>query len=323
LFEHTVDIERIEQIISLFGNFDVNIKRIEKRYCVTITSHGSQIKVKGEPDNVMSACRTIEGLITMINKGEQITDQNIEYMASLVEDGNDGKITEITDADCICITSKGKPVKPKTLGQRQYVESIKNNTITIGVGPAGTGKTYLAVAEAVSAFRAKEVNRIILTRPAVEAGEKLGFLPGDLQQKVDPYLRPLYDALFDMLGAENFQKCQERGDIEVAPLAYMRGRTLDDSFIILDEAQNTTSEQMKMFLTRLGFNSKAVVTGDITQIDLPDGKKSGLKDAIKILKNIDDIAISRLTGKDVVRHRLVQEIIKAYERGAEKNERKG
>ncbi len=323
MFEHTVDIERIEQIISLFGNFDENIKRIEKRYSVTITSHGSQIKVKGEPDRVMSACRTIEGLITMINKGEQITDQNIEYMASLVEDGNDNKITEITDADCICITSKGKPVKPKTLGQRQYVESIKNNTITIGVGPAGTGKTYLAVAEAVSAFRAKEVNRIILTRPAVEAGEKLGFLPGDLQQKVDPYLRPLYDALFDMLGAENFQKCQERGDIEVAPLAYMRGRTLDDSFIILDEAQNTTSEQMKMFLTRLGFNSKAVVTGDITQIDLPDGKKSGLKDAIKILKNIDDIAISRLTGKDVVRHRLVQEIIKAYERGAERNERKG
>jgi len=323
LFEHTIDIERIEQIISLFGNFDENIKRIEKRYSVTITSHGSQIKVKGQPDSVMLACRTIEGLITMINKGEQITDQNIEYMASLVEDGNDGKITEITDADCICITSKGKPVKPKTLGQRQYVENIKNNTITIGVGPAGTGKTYLAVAEAVNAFRAKEVNRIILTRPAVEAGEKLGFLPGDLQQKVDPYLRPLYDALFDMLGAENFQKCQERGDIEVAPLAYMRGRTLDDSFIILDEAQNTTREQMKMFLTRLGFNSKAVVTGDITQIDLPDGKKSGLKDAIRILKNIDDIAISRLTGKDVVRHRLVQEIIKAYERGAEKNERKG
>lgn len=322
MFEHTVDIERIEQIIGLFGNFDENIKRIEKKYGVTVTSHGSQIKVKGEVDAVTSACRTIEGLITMINKGEQITDQNIEYVASLVEDGNDGKIAEITDADCICITSKGKPVKPKTLGQRQYVENIKNNTITIGVGPAGTGKTYLAVAQAVSVFRAKQVNRIILTRPAVEAGEKLGFLPGDLQQKVDPYLRPLYDALFDMLGAENFQKCQERGDIEVAPLAYMRGRTLDDSFIILDEAQNTTCEQMKMFLTRLGFNSKAVVTGDITQIDLPDGKKSGLKDAVRILKNIDDIAISRLTGKDVVRHRLVQEIIKAYERSAEKNERK-
>jgi len=323
LFEQTVDIERIEQIVNLFGNFDENIKRIEKRYDVSITSHGSSIKVKGDAESVISACRTIEGLISMINKGEQITDRNVDYVASLVEDGEDGKITEITDANCICITAKGKPVKPKTLGQKQYVEAIRNNTITIGVGPAGTGKTYLAVAQAVSAFRAKQVNRIILTRPAVEAGEKLGFLPGDLQQKVDPYLRPLYDALFDMLGAENFQKCQERGDIEVAPLAYMRGRTLDDSFIILDEAQNTTAEQMKMFLTRLGFNSKAVVTGDITQIDLPDGKKSGLKDAVKILKNIDDIAISRLTGKDVVRHRLVQEIIKAYERSAEKNERKG
>lgn len=322
LFEHTIDIERIEQIVNLFGNFDVNIKHIEKKYGVTVTSHGSQIKVKGDATAVTDACRTIEGLIKIINKGEQITDQNIEYVASLVEEGKDSKITEITDADCICITAKGKPIKPKTLGQRQYVENIKKNTITIGVGPAGTGKTYLAVALAVNAFRAKEVNRIILTRPAVEAGEKLGFLPGDLQQKIDPYLRPLYDALFDMLGAENFQKCQERGDIEVAPLAYMRGRTLDDSFIILDEAQNTTSEQMKMFLTRLGFNSKVVVTGDITQIDLPDGKKSGLKDAVRILKNIESIAISRLTAKDVVRHRLVQEIIKAYERSAEKNERK-
>lgn len=322
MFEQTVDIERIEQIVNLFGNFDENIKRIEKRYKVAITSHGSQIKIKGEVDNVVLAARTIEGLITMINKGEQITDQNIDYVASLVDDGEDGKIADITDVNCICITAKGKPIKPKTIGQKNYVEAIRKNTITIAVGPAGTGKTYLAVAEAVNAFRAKQVNRIILTRPAVEAGEKLGFLPGDLQQKIDPYLRPLYDALFDMLGAENFQKCQERGDIEVAPLAYMRGRTLDDSFIILDEAQNTTSEQMKMFLTRLGFNSKAVVTGDITQIDLPDGKKSGLKDAVRILKNIDDIAISRLSGKDVVRHRLVQEIIKAYERSAEKNERK-
>ena len=318
MFEQTVDIERIEHIVNLFGNFDENIKRIEKRYDVAITSHGSQIKIKGEVDNVISAKRTVEGLISIINKGEPITDQCINYVASLVEDGEDSKISDITDADCICITSKGKPIKPKTLGQKQYIEAIKNNTITIGVGPAGTGKTYLAVAEAVNAFRAKQVNRIILTRPAVEAGERLGFLPGDLQQKIDPYLRPLYDALFDMLGAENFQKCQERGDIEVAPLAYMRGRTLDDSFIILDEAQNTTCEQMKMFLTRLGFNSKAVVTGDITQIDLPDGKKSGLKDAVRILKNIDDIAISRLSGRDVVRHRLVQEIIKAYEKGNEK-----
>lgn len=318
MFEQTVDIERIEQIINLFGNFDENIKRIEKKYRVSITSHGSQIRVRGDVTDVMNAVKTIEGLLVMINKGEQITDQSIDYVSGLVEDGEDDRITAVTDADCICITSKGRPVKPKTIGQRQYAEAIKKNTITIGVGPAGTGKTYLAVASAVSAFRAKTVNRIILTRPAVEAGEKLGFLPGDLQQKVDPYLRPLYDALFDMLGAENFQKCQERGDIEVAPLAYMRGRTLDDSFIILDEAQNTTNEQMKMFLTRLGFNSKAVVTGDITQIDLPDGKRSGLKDAVRVLKSVDDIAIHYLTGRDVVRHRLVREIIKAYERSAEK-----
>ncbi len=318
MFEQTVDIERIEQIINLFGNFDENIKRIEKKYRVSITSHGSQIRVRGDVTDVMNAVRTIEGLLVMINKGEQITDQSIDYVSGLVEDGEDDRITAVTDADCICITSKGRPVKPKTIGQRQYAEAIKKNTITIGVGPAGTGKTYLAVASAVSAFRAKTVNRIILTRPAVEAGEKLGFLPGDLQQKVDPYLRPLYDALFDMLGAENFLKCQERGDIEVAPLAYMRGRTLDDSFIILDEAQNTTNEQMKMFLTRLGFNSKAVVTGDITQIDLPDGKRSGLKDAVRVLKSVDDIAIHYLTGRDVVRHRLVREIIKAYERSAEK-----
>ena len=318
MFEQTVDIERIEQIVNLFGNFDENIKRIEKRFNVVITSHGSQIKIKGGVTDVTNAACTVECLITMINSGEQITEQSVNYAASLVEDGEDSKIGNLADADCVCITSKGKPVKPKTLGQRRYVEAIKNNTVTIGVGPAGTGKTYLAVAAAVSAFRSKQINRIILTRPAVEAGEKLGFLPGDLQQKVDPYLRPLYDALFDMMGAENFQKCQERGDIEVAPLAYMRGRTLDDSFIILDEAQNTTTEQMKMFLTRLGFNSKAVVTGDITQIDLPEGKKSGLKDAMRVLKNIDDISIYHLTGKDVVRHRLVQEIIKAYERSVEK-----
>ena len=323
MFEQTIDIERIEQIVNLFGNFDENINLLEKKYGVVITSHGSQIKVRGETADVVNACRAIECLLVMINKGEQINDQNITYVVSMVEDGDENKINNIIDADCICVTSKGKPVKPKTLGQKRYVDAINNNTITIGVGPAGTGKTYLAVAQAVSAFRAKQVNRIILTRPAVEAGEKLGFLPGDLQQKVDPYLRPLYDALFDMLGAENFQKCQERGDIEVAPLAYMRGRTLDDSFIILDEAQNTTGEQMKMFLTRLGFNSKAVVTGDVTQIDLPDGKKSGLKEAVRILKGIEDIAISNLTGKDVVRHRLVQEIIKAYEKNGERNERKG
>ena len=318
LLDQVIDIERVEQLVNLFGNFDENIKMIEKEYGVLITSHGGQIKISGETENVSMAGRAIACLLSMINRGETITAQNIGCVIDMVADGEDDNISKITDADCICITSKGKPVKPKTLGQRKYVEAIKNNTITIGTGPAGTGKTYLAVAEAVAAFRSKQVNRIILTRPAVEAGEKLGFLPGDLQQKVDPYLRPLYDGLFDMLGAENFQRCQERGDIEVAPLAYMRGRTLDDSFIILDEAQNTSKEQMKMFLTRLGFNSKAVVTGDLTQIDLPDGKISGLKDAVKILKDIDDIAIINLTEKDVVRHRLVQEIIKAYEKSAKR-----
>ena len=317
MFEQTVDIERIEQIINLFGNFDENIKRIEKKYRVSITSHGSQIRVRGDVTDVMNAVRTIEGLLVMINKGEQITDQSIDYVSGLVEDGEDDRITAVTDADCICITSKGRPVKPKTIGQRQYAEAIKKNTITIGVGPAGTGKTYLAVASAVSAFRAKTVNRIILTRPAVEAGEKLGFLPGDLQNKVDPYLRPLYDGLFDLLGAETFQKLFEKQVIEVAPLAYMRGRTLDDAFIILDEAQNTTPEQMKMFLTRMGVGSKVVVTGDVTQIDLPDKVRSGLMDALHVLRDVEGIAQVRLTEKDVVRHRLVQQIVKAYEKAAE------
>lgn len=319
MLEQTVNIGRIEQPIDLFGSLDENIKRVEKRYGVVVTASGDTVKIKGEnADGVALASRTVEGMVTLLTKGEAVGEQSIDYIASLAEDGEDANIADIADSDCICITSKGKPVKPKTLGQKRYVQAIESNTVTIGVGPAGTGKTYLAVALAVKAFKAKQVSRIILTRPAVEAGERLGFLPGDLQQKIDPYLRPLYDALFDMLGAETFKRCQERGDIEVAPLAYMRGRTLDDSFIILDEAQNTTREQMKMFLTRLGFNSKAVVTGDITQIDLPDGKVSGLRDAVKVLKNIEDITISRLTGKDVVRHRLVQEIIKAYERGADK-----
>lgn len=322
--EHNINIERVEQIAGLFGNFDKNIKDLEARYNVSVTAHSNQIKIKGDAQNVEHALRAIEGLLKLINKGETITEQNLQYICTLVEDGEDEKIERLTDSDCICVTSRGRPVKPKTLGQKQYVEAIKNNTITVGVGPAGTGKTYLAVAMAVNAFRSRQINRIILTRPAVEAGEKLGFLPGDLQQKVDPYLRPLYDALFDMLGAESFQRCQERGDIEVAPLAYMRGRTLDDSFIILDEAQNTTNEQMKMFLTRLGYNSKAVVTGDVTQIDLPDGKKSGLREVVKILNDIDDIAIVKFSGKDVVRHRLVQEIIRAYEKYEEKkSESKG
>lgn len=311
--DRIVDISRMELLVDLFGNFDENIALIEKDCGVTVVSRGGELKITGETEGVDRAARAINGLVSLLNKGETITDQTVRYVLSLAHDREEEQIEKLTDSDCICVTSKGRPVKPKTIGQQRYVDSIAANTITIGVGPAGTGKTYLAVAMAVAAFRAKKVNRIILTRPAVEAGEKLGFLPGDLQQKVDPYLRPLYDALFDMLGAENFQHCQERGDIEVAPLAYMRGRTLDDSFIILDEAQNTTGEQMKMFLTRLGFNSKAVVTGDVTQIDLPDGKKSGLKEVVKILKNIEDIAIVRLNEKDVVRHHLVQKIIKAYE----------
>ena len=313
MFEQIINVDRMEQVVSLFGSFDENVKLIEAQYNVKIISRGSELKVSGEAESVSKAVRAINGLLMLINRGEALSEQNVRYVLSLVNDGNDDRLSEMT-GDCVCITAKGKPIKPKTLGQKKYLESIKNNTITLGAGPAGTGKTYLAVAMAVNAFRAKEVNRIILTRPAVEAGEKLGFLPGDLQQKVDPYLRPLYDALFDMLGAESFQRYQERGSIEVAPLAYMRGRTLDDSFIILDEAQNTTREQMKMFLTRLGFNSKIVVTGDITQIDLPDGKKSGLVEAMKILKGIDDIAINQFTEKDVVRHRLVQDIIKAYEK---------
>jgi len=318
MFEQTLNIERMEQAVSLFGSFDENIKTIEKAFNVDVISRGSDIKVTGEPLDVSRAVKALTGLLTLINKGESLTEQNVRYVISLVNEGNEDKLPAMS-SDCVCITCKGKPIKPKTLGQKKYIEAIKGNTVVFGVGPAGTGKTYLAVAMAVTAFRSKEINRIILTRPAVEAGEKLGFLPGDLQSKVDPYLRPLYDALFDMLGAENFQRCQERGSIEVAPLAYMRGRTLDDSFIILDEAQNTTPEQMKMFLTRMGFNSHVVVTGDITQIDLPDGKKSGLVEVIRILKGVDDIETVRFTEKDVVRHKLVQEIIKAYEKNDDRS----
>ena len=321
MVEQTLSIERMEHAVSLFGSFDENIKLIEKEFSVSILTRGSEIKIQGDEENADKAKRVLEKLLYLLNKGETLSEQNIRYVITLVKEGNEDKLSSIS-SDCICISAKGKPIKPKTLGQKNYIDKIKNNTIVIGVGPAGTGKTYLAVAMAVSAFRAKQVNRIILTRPAVEAGEKLGFLPGDLQQKVDPYLRPLYDALWDMLGAENFQKYQERGNIEVAPLAYMRGRTLDDSFIILDEAQNTTPEQMKMFLTRLGFGSKIVVTGDITQIDLPDGKKSGLVEVIKILKNVDDIETVKFSEKDVVRHKLVQDIIKAYDKYEEVKKRK-
>lgn len=321
MFEQVINFERMEQAVSLFGNFDENIKYIEKKYSVSVVCRGAEMKISGEAENVSLAVRAVNGLLDLINKGESLNEQNVRYVTSLVDDGYEDQLKNM-NGDCICMTTKGRPVKPKTLGQEKYVQAIRDNTIVIGVGPAGTGKTYLAVAMAVSAFRAKEVNRIILTRPAVEAGEKLGFLPGDLQQKVDPYLRPLYDALFDMLGAENFQRYQERGNIEVAPLAYMRGRTLDDSFIILDEAQNTTTEQMKMFLTRLGFNSKMVVTGDITQIDLPDGKRSGLVEITKILKNVDDIKTVRFSEKDVVRHKLVQDIIRAYEKYEEAKKRR-
>ena len=307
--ERIINAERIEQIINVFGSFDENIKRIEQTYGVKITNRGTELKISGEDEAADRAGRAIEGLLLLAAKGETIDEQKVRYLIDLVSSGNEDKIGEMAK-DVVCITAKGRPVKAKTLGQQRYMKAILKNTITIGVGPAGTGKTYLAVAAAVAAFREKAVNRIILTRPAVEA---LGFLPGDLQNKVDPYLRPLYDALYDMLGAETYQKYLERGNIEVAPLAYMRGRTLDDSFIILDEAQNTTREQMKMFLTRLGFGSKIVITGDITQIDLPSDKVSGLKDAVRILDNVPDIAICRLTASDVVRHALVQRIIAAYE----------
>ena len=315
--ERIVNAERVEDLIAVFGSFDENIKRIEEALNVRVVNRGTDLRVTGDEEMVDKAVRTLDGLLALAAKGETIDEQRVRYLITLVNEGNDHQVAQMAK-DVVCITAKGKPIKAKTVGQQHYMKAIMKNTITIGVGPAGTGKTYLAVAAAVAAFREKKVNRIILTRPAVEAGERLGFLPGDLQNKVDPYLRPLYDALYDMLGAETFQKYQERGSIEVAPLAYMRGRTLDDSFIILDEAQNTTREQMKMFLTRLGFGSKIVITGDVTQIDLPDDKVSGLKDAVRVLEGVKDIAICRLTSADVVRHALVQEIINAYEKAAKK-----
>ena len=321
IVERIVNAERLEDVIAVFGSFDENIKRIEDAMGVRIINRSTDLKVSGDEEMVDKAVRTLEGLLALASKGEIIDEQRVRYLITLVSEGNDAQVEQMTK-DVVCITAKGKPIKAKTVGQQKYMKAIAKNTVTIGVGPAGTGKTYLAVAAAVAAFRERTVNRIVLTRPAVEAGERLGFLPGDLQNKVDPYLRPLYDALYDMLGAETFQKYQERGSIEVAPLAYMRGRTLDDSFIILDEAQNTTREQMKMFLTRLGFGSKIVITGDITQIDLPEDKTSGLKDAIRVLEGVKDIAICRLTAADVVRHALVQEIISAYERAAQKPEEK-
>ena len=319
MIEQTISIERIEDVIDIFGSFDENIKLIEHELDVSVVSRDDQLKISGEAENVLYAVKAVQGLLGLAGRKETITEQNVRYIINLVKAGNEEHINDIA-RDVLCVTAKGKPIKPKTLGQKRYVDAIKKNTITLGIGPAGTGKTYLAVAAAVAAFRDKQVNRIILTRPAVEAGERLGFLPGDLQSKVDPYLRPLYDALFDMLGAETYNQYLERGSIEVAPLAYMRGRTLDDSFIILDEAQNTSREQMKMFLTRLGFGSKIVITGDITQIDLPRDTVSGLKEAMRVLDGVEDIAICRLNEADVVRHVIVQRIIKAYE---EDEKRKG
>ena len=315
--EQRISIERMEQAVNLFGSFDENVRLIESEFKVTVSNREGELRVNGEVEDTMLACKALQALLTISNRGEPITEQNVRYVISLVRAGQEERISELTQ-DVICISSKGRPIKPKTIGQKRYIESVLKNTITIGVGPAGTGKTYLAVAEAVAAFRAKTVNRIILTRPAVEAGERLGFLPGDLQNKVDPYLRPLYDALFDMLGPETYGKYLERGNIEVAPLAYMRGRTLDDSFIILDEAQNTSREQMKMFLTRMGFGSKVVITGDVTQIDLPSDKVSGLKEAMKVLRDVEGVAICRLTKEDVVRHVMVQRIIEAYAKFEEK-----
>ena len=317
--ERIVNADRIEDLIAVFGSFDENIRFIEEGLGVTIVNRGTDLKVSGDEESAYKAVRTLEGLLSLASKGEVIDEQRVRYLITLVQEGNEAQVSQMAK-DVVCITAKGKPIKAKTVGQQEYIKAIAKNTITLGVGPAGTGKTYLAVATAVAAFRERTVNRIILTRPAVEAGERLGFLPGDLQNKVDPYLRPLYDALYEMLGPETFQKYQERGSIEVAPLAYMRGRTLDDSFIILDEAQNTTKEQMKMFLTRLGFGSKIVITGDVTQIDLPADKTSGLKDAIRVLEDVKDISICKLTSADVVRHALVQRIINAYEKAEQKKE---
>ena len=319
--EQIIHAERMEEVISVFGALDENIKIIEQEFGVIIVNRDTELKITGSEESAYYAAKTLEGLLLLASKGESINEQNVRYVIGLIRQGKDN-ISALTK-DVICITAKGKPVKAKTLGQQEYMKAIENHTITLGVGPAGTGKTYLAVAAAVAAFRERKVNRIILTRPAVEAGERLGFLPGDMQNKVDPYLRPLYDALFEMLGTESYNKYLEKGNIEVAPLAYMRGRTLDDSFIILDEAQNTTREQMKMFLTRLGFGSKIVITGDVTQIDLPSDKTSGLKDAIRVLDGVDDIAICKLTSQDVVRHVLVQRIINAYEKAETKRDKEG
>lgn len=322
LAESKVSVDDITSLAFLFGNRDENIRFIEEAFKVKVLTRDGNITILGDSENVESVRKLFTHLLEVIRGGNQLTAAEVKYFAGLVRDGKEEKITDLYD-DIVCFTHRGKPIKPKTIGQKLYIQAIKNNDIVFGIGPAGTGKTYLAMAMAVTAFKEKEVNRIILTRPAVEAGEKLGFLPGDLQDKVDPYLRPLYDALYDILGVETFRRLMEKGLIEVAPLAYMRGRTLDDSFIILDEAQNTTSEQMKMFLTRLGFGSRAVVTGDITQVDLPKGVFSGLEEVKQVLKGIKGIEFIYLDDRDVVRHEVVQRIIKAYERFEEKRQQNG
>ena len=321
-----VKIGSAELAAKLYGAFDANMKLVEAAFAVTVhnrpdvTGYGEVLTVSGStPEGVDAAARAIETLSRMGERSETLAEQTVLYVINMVRDGREGEL-EAFDENCICVTAKGKPIKPKTVGQQKYIEAIRNNTIILGTGPAGTGKTFLAVAMAVKALRDKKVSRIILTRPAIEAGEKLGYLPGDLQSKIDPYLRPLYDALFEMMGPENYQRNVEKQIIEVAPLAYMRGRTLDDAFIILDEAQNATFEQMKMFLTRLGNNSKAIVTGDLTQTDLPGGQVSGLWSAVKILDGIEGIAIHRFTDRDVVRHKLVQKIILAYDKYEKENQ---
>lgn len=321
MINRQIEVPQETDISSLFGSFDGNMKLIEKSLLVNVKAKDNALQITGEEDNVEKASQVINMLMQLIGRGEIIDEQKIIYAITMVQE-NGGIDIKMLGDDCLAINAKGHPIKTKTLGQKKYVDAITNNTIVFGIGPAGTGKTYLAVAKAVTALRAKEVNRIILTRPAVEAGEKLGFLPGDLQNKVDPYLRPLYDGMYEMLGGEGFLRYQEKGVIEVAPLAYMRGRTLDNAFIILDEAQNTTPEQMKMFLTRIGFGSHAVITGDITQIDLPGEKRSGLKEAARVLKNIEGIEFCTLTEKDVVRHPLVQKIIKAYAKYDEEKEKR-
>lgn len=305
---------------NVFGQFDAYAKKIERTLHVTLIARDGYVKILGEVKRVDQAKRVLEQLVALSKRGNTISEQNVDYAISLVFEDNEKELVEI-DKDIICHTLQGKPIKPKTVGQKKYVDAIRKQMITFGLGPAGTGKTYLAMAMAITAFKNNEVGRIILTRPAIEAGEKLGFLPGDLQSKIDPYLRPLYDALYQIMGAESFIKNSEKGLIEVAPLAYMRGRTLDNAFIILDEAQNTTPAQMKMFLTRIGFGSKVVITGDSTQKDLPAGMVSGLDVATKVVKNIEDISICTLTSKDVVRHPLVQQIVKAYEEYERKTER--